>query len=195
MNPNSYGRIENRHVRWGAGAVQRLDPEGVRTVIDAGCGTGQVTALLLEHLPNASVIALDNSRQMLAEAAQRLSIAVATGRIELVHADLNERLPFDLPVDAILSTATFHWIADHERLFNNLARVLAPGGQLVAQCGGAGQSWCGGTHFATVEDTQLRLQSAGFVDIEVWLDKLPVDPKVDYVRLNIVARRSADLFA
>ena len=194
MSDDPYERIENRHVRAGAEAVRRLDPKGVRTVIDAGCGTGQVTALLLEHLPNAYVIALDSSRQMLAGAARRLSVPVASGRVELVHADLNERLPFDIPVDAIFSAATFHWIADHDRLFANLARVLAPGGQLVAQCGGAGESWCGGTHFATVEDTHGRLSDAGFVEVEVWLDDPPADPKVDYVRLNIVARRSSDLF-
>ena len=87
-----YGRIENPHVRRGAEAVRRIDPKGVRTIIDAGCGTGQVTALLLEHLPDAYVIALDNSRPSLADAAARLSVAVATGRVELVHADLNERL-------------------------------------------------------------------------------------------------------
>ena len=43
------------------------------------------------------------------------------------------------PVDAILSTATFHWIADHERLFARLHAALRPGGRFVAQCGGAGQ--------------------------------------------------------
>ena len=42
------------------------------------------------------------------------------------------------PVDAILSTATFHWIADHERLFARLHAALRPGGRLVAQCGGEG---------------------------------------------------------
>src|SRR5438874_2500822 len=189
-----YGRIENPHVRRGAEAVRRIDPKGVRTIIDAGCGTGQVTALLLEHLPDAYVIALDNSRPSLADAVARLSVAVATGRVELVHADLNERLPFDIPVDAIFSTATFQWVADHDRLFGNLARVLAPGGQLVAQCGGAGETWAGGTHFATVEDTRRRLTDAGFVDIDVWLGEPPTDPKIDYVRLNIVARRSSDLF-
>src|SRR4051794_39825179 len=132
---NRYERIENPHVRWGVDALRRLDSTEVETIIDAGCGTGQVTEYLLEALPNAHVCALDNSRQTLAEAARRLSTAVASGRVELVFADLNQRLPFDLPVDAIFSTATFHWIADHERLFNNLARVLRPRGQLVAQCG------------------------------------------------------------
>ena len=59
-------------------------------------------------------------------------------RVEYLVADLQEPLPVSPPVDAILSTATFHWIADHDALFANLAAVLRPGGQLAAQCGGAG---------------------------------------------------------
>ena len=47
-------------------------------------------------------------------------------------------LELEEPVDAILSTATFHWIADHERLFARLHAALRPGGRLVAQCGGEG---------------------------------------------------------
>ena len=56
---------------------------------------------------------------------------------DLRVADLLE-LELDEPVDAIFSTATFHWIADHERLFARLRAALRPGGQLVAQCGGEG---------------------------------------------------------
>src|SRR4029453_4848292 len=59
-------------------------------------------------------------------------------RVEYLVADLQEPLPVAPPVDAILSTATFHWIADHDALFANLAAILKPGGQLAAQCGGAG---------------------------------------------------------
>ena len=59
-----------------------------------------------------------------------------------MEADLSALSPVDLggasPVDAVLSTATFHWVTDHDRLFANLHSVLRPGGQLVAQCGGAG---------------------------------------------------------
>jgi trans-aconitate 2-methyltransferase len=98
------------------------------------------------------------------------------------------------PADAILSTATFHWIADHDTLFANLAAALRPGGQLVAQCGGAGrmggESWAGSTYFATPDDTASRLHRHGFVNIETWLEDAP-PPGTDYVRLNIVARRAA----
>jgi trans-aconitate 2-methyltransferase len=189
----SYDVADNPHVRWGATVVNRLDPDGVATVIDAGCGTGRVTELLLERVPAAKVIAVDASPHMLTAAATRLAAAIAARQLELVHADLIERLPVE-PVDAILSTATFHWIADHDALFANLASVLRPGGQLVAQCGGAGrmggESWAGSTYFATPEDTARRLERCGFVTINTWLEDEPA-PGSDYVRLNIVARRAA----
>ena len=158
-------------------------------------------------------------------------------------ADLTEPLPIDGQVDAILSTATFHWIADHGSLFRNLAPVLRPGGQLVAQCGGAGNissleriisqlgyTFGGGKTFATPEETRARLEAAGFERIETWLHDEPTpipeddleaflgtvclggivdamgsdererfvhefaarmaEPMIDYVRLNILARRA-----
>jgi trans-aconitate 2-methyltransferase len=77
-------------------------------------------------------------------------------------------------LDAVLSTATFHWIPDHERLFANLAAGLRPGGQLVARCGDAGNLRrvgdaaraagvdLGSTKtYPTPEETEARLTAAG----------------------------------
>jgi len=103
-------------------------------------------------------------------------------RVEIIHADLTQPLPIAEPVDAIISVAAFHWISDHATLFRNLAGVLRPGGQLVAECGGEGNVesivaaiddvlaeppaiW----NFAGVEETERRLEDAGFTDIEVAL--------------------------
>ena len=52
-------------------------------------------------------------------------------------ADLSA-LPFQQTLDVVFSTATFHWVLDHDRLFANLFASLRPGGILVAQCGGVG---------------------------------------------------------
>ena len=86
----------------------------------------------------------------------------------------------------MLSTAVFHWVPDHDALFRNLAAVTAPGGWLVAQCGGAGNiarvmavlgrtgdGWLGDKYFATPLDTTRRLDAAGYVDIECWLTDEP----------------------
>ena len=228
--------------RWGSGVLERLPLEGDETVLDAGCGSGRVTEQLLERLPQGRVIAADAAPSMLVEARKRL--ARLAGRVEFLECDLGRPLPVDGPVDAVFSTATFHWVPDHDALFRNLAAVLGPGGPLVAQCGGAGNvasvrramveagdDWPGPWTFATPEETAARLAAAGFVDIRTWLHDEPTvietgelletflatvilrahlarmpereqagfvrrvaerltGSTIDYVRLNIVARRA-----
>ena len=106
---------------------------GDETVLDAGCGTGRVTELVLERLPRGRVVAVDGSPSMAAKARERL----ATERVEVLCQDLLE-LSLASPVDAAISTATFHHIFDHETLFARIRAALRPGAQFVAQCGGKG---------------------------------------------------------
>jgi trans-aconitate 2-methyltransferase len=238
----TYDRVADPMTRWGSTVLDRLPLRGHERVLDAGCGSGRVTEQLAERLPNGRVVALDGSPSMVEAARQRL--APFGDRIEYVVADLGSTLPIEGEVDAVLSTATFHWVPDHDALFANLAAVTRPGGRLVAQCGGAGNidsiqrvlatigdGWLGAVHFETVLATTRRLDAAGYVDIECWLtdeptrfepgepfetylrtvvlgahlERLPADehdafvaavaagigePLIDYVRLNIVARRA-----
>lgn len=194
----TYDRIADPMTRWGTAVLERLPLRGDELVLDAGCGTGRVTERLLERLPRGRVVALDASQRMLEEAARRL--ARYRARVELVHADLGSPLPLREPVDAILSTATFHWVPDHDALFRHLAAVLQPGGRLVAQCGGAGNVAAvrraareagatgeGPQTYATPEDTRRRLEAAGFVDVETWLNDEPTplepgEPLAEYLR-------------
>jgi trans-aconitate 2-methyltransferase len=238
----TYDRVADPMTRWGTAVLDRLPLVGDERVLDAGCGSGRVTELLAARLPRGRVVALDGSPSMIEAARDRL--APFGDRIEYVVADLGEPLPIDGPVDAVFSTATFHWVPDHDALFANLAAVLPPGGRLVAQCGGygniasvkraiasVGDGWLGPAHYETPMATVARLDAAGFVDIECWLsdeptwfepgepletylrtvvlgahlDRLPPaegdafvhevatrlpEPLIDYVRLNITARRS-----
>ena len=165
----------------GNDAVARLELHGDETVLDAGCGTGQVTATVLERLPRGSVIALDGSAQMLDVARERFA---GDARVSFQHADLGAPLAPLVgrdAVDAIVSTSTFHWVRDHDALFRHLAEVLKPGGQLVVDCGGAGNiaailaalrelghsdfPWT----YAGVEETRARLRAAGFDRMDVRL--------------------------
>jgi trans-aconitate 2-methyltransferase len=156
--------------------------------MDAGCGSGRVTEALLARLPRGQVVALDASRGMLDEARRRLSSGA--GRVTFVQADLTTLTPGQLegqaPLDAVFSTATFHWVTDHLRLFANLAAVLKHDGRLVAQCGGDGNiaglidvvrslgvERAGTWEYASAETTSRRLRDAGFTDIEVWLNEEP----------------------
>jgi trans-aconitate 2-methyltransferase len=190
----TYDRISAPQTRWGSAVLDRLPLRGDERVLDAGCGSGRVTEQLLRRLPHGVVVALDASAAMVEEARHRLG---ADPRVTYVVADLLGPLPVDPPVDAILSTATFHWITDHDRLFRNLAVVLRPGGRLVAQCGGGENvatvlaaaaavapdfgldpAWRGPWLFATPEATAERLAAAGFTAIETWLhpEPTPLEP-------------------
>lgn len=103
-------------------------------MLDAGCGTGRLTADLLEHLPGGLVIGVDVSENMLATARDHM-VAQFGGPVYFVAADLQD-LPFEQAFDGIFSTAAFHWVPDHRRLFRGLFGLLRPGGWLRAQCGG-----------------------------------------------------------
>jgi trans-aconitate 2-methyltransferase len=182
----TYDRVAEPQTRWGGIVLDRLPLDGDEMVLDAGCGSGRITEQLVGRLPRGRVIALDASPSMVDEARRRLERF--GDRVTFVVADLGR--PFTLPdgvlVDAILSTATFHWVPDHDRLFRNLAAVLRPGGRLVAQCGGAGNiasvkavlatigdGWVGDAHYETPEATAGRLRAAGFVDVRTWLHPEP----------------------
>ena len=241
----SYDRVSTPQARWGKAVLGRLELYGDETVLDAGCGSGRVTEELMARLPQGRVIAVDSSPSMLEQARARLR--TAAHRLNFVQADLSTLRPSDLdgmaPVDAVLSTATFHWVTDHDQLFANLHDVLRPGGQLVAQCGGEGNiasvieavkslgvERAGTWLYASPEDTAERLRRAGFVAVQTWAHPEPVPfpdradltpfletvclrehlatlpeadrqpfaeavaaampaTTIDYVRLNIVARR------
>jgi trans-aconitate 2-methyltransferase len=184
----TYDRVAAPQETWGRDVLERLDLRGDERVLDAGCGTGRVTALLLERVPDGEVVAVDGSEAMVEETRRRFG-----DRVEAFATDLLD-LELARPVDAILSTATFHWIGDHERLFARLYAALKPGGQLVAQCGGEGNvanvaaaiervghpalaGWSGPWNFAGARVTAERLRAAGFRDVWTWLQPWPVQPE------------------
>ena len=193
----TYHRISEPQVTWGRRVLARLPLRGDETVLDAGCGTGRLTAQLLERLPAGRVIAMDQSPAMLDAAREHLAPRFGD-RVSFVRADLQELedRPLAEPVDAIFSTATFHWVLDHPRLFRGLYRALRPGGWLVAQCGGGPNiklvrdraaalmaapeyaphfaGWPGPWEFADDATTAARLRAAGFVEIETGLEATPI---------------------
>src|SRR6266567_5322815 len=133
-NSAVYHRLSGPQVSWGKKVLARLSLRGDEVVLDAGCGTGRLTADLLEVLPSGRVVGVDLSQNMLHSARQHLA-AQFDARVSLVACDLLY-LPFEHAFDVIVSTAAFHWVLDHDRLFANLHAALVPGGLLEAQCGG-----------------------------------------------------------
>jgi len=190
---DTYDAISDPQFTWGTEVLARLALRGDESVIDAGCGSGKVTEKLLERLPDGRLLAVDGSEAMIAKAKERLG----EGATYLV-ADLSE-LEVEEQVDLIFSTATFHWILDHDGLFERLRAALRPGGRLVAQCGGQGnvaehaaviatvaarpefaahlEQMTGIWNFAAPEETEARLLAAGFNEARCWLEPKPVTPE------------------
>ena len=190
---DTYHRIANPQFAWGQKVLDRLALRGDETAIDAGCGSGRLTALLVERLPRGRVIAVDRSENMLQVARAYLESRYGD-RVSFLPSAL-EALPLDAVADLIFSTATFHWIPDHPALFRSLYRALKPGGRLVAQCGGGPNlahllsraatlmatapydrffaGWIGLWEFADADTTAERLRTAGLVDVQTSLEPAP----------------------
>jgi len=190
-----YHRVAQPHAAWGANVLDRLTLAGDEVVLDAGCGSGKVTEQLLERLPTGRVIAVDQSPAMLAEA--RTTLAAYASQVAFVQSNLLALASAVAPnsVDAVFSTATFHWIDDHGQLFSQLRTVLREGARLVSQFGGGDNlaGFMAGTDaiaaqppylehlsgkslwrfYYSPEQTQARLQAAGFTQIETWLEPSP----------------------
>lgn len=211
-NSAAYHRLSAPQVSWGKKVLARLTLRGDELILDAGCGTGRLTAELLETLPKGHVIGIDLSQNMLRSAGEHLT--EFRGRVSLAACDLLH-LPFERAVDGIVSTAAFHWVLDHDRLFLNLRRALKPGGWLEAQCGGkaniqrlrdrtdalaatpkfAGffqgfrEPWL----FQDAKSAAEGLRRAGFIDVETSVEAAPtiIDSAGEYSEFvrNIVLRR------
>jgi trans-aconitate 2-methyltransferase len=189
---------------WAQAVLQRLAgrvaPDA--TVLDVGCGTGRVTEELLGLVPEGRVLAIDASADMVALARERLGERARVWREDVLDLTLEE------PADAVVSTATLHWVRDHDALWPRLASALRPGGLLEVQCGGEGNiarvreaidetvrgggftelegwsPWC----FAGPEETEARLASAGFGQARCWLEPRPTHPEElgAFVRTSIL---------
>jgi trans-aconitate 2-methyltransferase len=192
----TYDRVSDPQYEWGLEVLERLELAGDETVLDAGCGSGRVTAKLLDRLPDGRVLCVDASASMIEKAREALG-----DRADYMVADLSQ-LEIPEPVDAVFSTATFHWIHDHDLLFSRLREALKPGGSLVAQCGGEGnvakhaeaivsvatrpefaEHFAGMSvmwNFASPDETEQRLRQAGFEQVRCWLEDKPVQPEHPY---------------
>ncbi len=212
-NSEVYHRLSSPQVSWGKKVLSRLKLNGDEWVLDAGCGTGLLTAELLEALPRGRVVGIDLSQNMLSTARAHLAQEFGS-RLRLLACDLLY-LPFKRVFHAVVSTAAFHWVPDHDQLFRNLHDVLVPGGCLEAQCGGGPniarlrdranvlattptfaryfvgfrEPWL----FEDAQEAAQRLRNAGFADVETSLEAAPtvLDDAAHYNEFvrNIVLRR------
>lgn len=181
----AYDALPLPHEQWGIRTIEALNLKSNETLLDAGCGTGRDAQLALEQLANGSLICIDQSSTMLDQCRTRFG---QDPRVSIMEGDLDKALPVEpASVDAIMSVAALHWLADHKRVWNHFYAALKPGGRIATDCGGFGNlektlalvpqidsnitfpNW----YYANVSDTEALLEAAGFVDIEVSLRPHP----------------------
>ena len=206
----TYDRVSRPQQEWALAVLERIAgrlPTNA-TVLDVGCGTGRVTEALLELVPDGRVLAIDASQEMVDLAGERLEDRARVWREDVLDLVLDE------PVDVVVSTATLHWVPDHDRLWQRLAAAVRAGGILETQCGGQGNidrvrevidavaaesfpeligflPWV----FAGPQQTQARLEAAGFASVRCWLEERPTRPDNlgDFVRSSILPAHMARL--
>jgi trans-aconitate 2-methyltransferase len=188
----SYHRVSVPHEEWARSVLDRLPLDGTETVLDAGCGSGRVTGLLIERLPHGKVIAADGSPSMVEKVREVLRPGDEALVANLTELELEEK------VGAVFSSAVFHWILDHDLLFQRLHAALEPSGRIAAQCGGAGnierlransaevaarepyaehfEGFAEPWNYAGAGETEARLEAAGFEQVRCWLQPWTIVP-------------------
>jgi trans-aconitate 2-methyltransferase len=123
-----YLKFERERAQPFVDLLARVPRDQVGRSADLGCGTGSLTRTLMDRWPNATVVGVDSSSEMLAK-AKPLEI---TGRLTFVQADI-ARWRSAEPLDLVVSNAALQWLGGHEQLLPALVGMLAPGGTLAVQ--------------------------------------------------------------
>lgn len=170
-NPAQYDRFkaERQQPFFDLVAMVRRRPD--MSVVDLGCGTGELTAVLHGQLAAASTLGIDRSPAMLDQAR-----AHAAAGLEFRAGDIGGDLPAG-PYDLVISNAALHWLPDHARLIARLTGLLASGGQLAVQVP-ANHEQATHTVAARVAASEPFRSALGG-----WTAPVHVLPPVDYARL------------
>ena len=181
----AYDALPLPHEQWGIRTIEALNLQTNETLLDAGCGTGRDAQLALAQLTNGYLVCVDQSSTMLDQCRSRFG---QDSRVQIIEGDLDQALPVQPgSIDAIMSVAALHWLADHNNVWQHFYAALKPGGRIATDCGGFGNlaktlalvpqidpdikfpDW----YYANISDTETLLKAAGFIDIEVSLRPHP----------------------
>lgn len=127
-DPQVYGRYADERGRAFFELLARVPTTAASHVVDLGCGPGNLTATLLERWPDATVVGVDSSAEMVAAAQEHVDDA----RLTFEQADIAAWRP-TRPVDVLVSNAALHWVPGHVDLLETFAGWLAPHGVIALQ--------------------------------------------------------------
>jgi trans-aconitate 2-methyltransferase len=134
-NPTQYSKYADERGRPFADLVSRIQADDPVTVVDLGCGPGNLTVTLLERWPGATVRGVDSSKEMIEAAAP-----LAGERLSFEVGDLRDWTGAPESVDVIVTNATLQWIPEQLELLPGFVRALKPGGWLAIQIPGNGNA-------------------------------------------------------
>lgn len=123
-DPSHYEEFFSERHQPGHDLLVRIDHSSPGYIVDLGCGSGRLTTELAIRWPDADVVGVDRSAEMLASAPE-------TG-VTFELGDIETWAPTS-PVDVLFANASLQWIPDHGGLFPKLVSMLAPGGTLAVQ--------------------------------------------------------------
>jgi trans-aconitate 2-methyltransferase len=186
-DPAEYLRFAGHRGRPFVDLLARVDAEQPSTVVDLGCGPGNLTVTLADRWPGAQVEGVDSSGPMVERARAEHGDSVG-GRVRFTIGDLREWAP-SAPVDVLVSNATFQWVPGHLDLLPRLAGAVRPGGWFAFQVPG---------NFAEPSHTEL----AAVRDLPRWRDRLDgvdlatpwVARPADYLELLLSLGATADVW-
>ena len=157
-NPDRYERFSDERRQPFLDLLALVRPVEKMRVVDLGCGTGELTALLHRELRARETLGLDSSAAMLAKSA-----SFAAEGLHFEQADIAAWQPPPSSVDLVFTNAALHWVNDHERLFARLAAALAPGGQLAVQVPASYGHPLYSVAAATAQEPEFSQALAGYV--------------------------------
>lgn len=135
-DPDQYLKFVDHRTRPGIELLSRVPDFEPHTIVDLGCGTGNLTRLLQERWPDADIVGIDSSTEMI-DRAQRDHPDMRWSVADVASWEPSE------PIDLVFSNATPHWLDDHDQLFPRLRSLLSTNGVLAVQMP---DNWAAPTH-------------------------------------------------
>jgi trans-aconitate 2-methyltransferase len=154
-----YEKASAHQKAWGARLVDELELRGDESVLDLGCGDGQLTARLAARVPGGRVLGIDASVGMLETACRHEG-----PNLHFVQKDISD-LDFTEEFDLVFSNAALHWVSDHARLLDSVFRALRTGGSLRFNFAGEGNCE---SFFRVVREAMADPHFAGYFRDFVW---------------------------
>lgn len=187
-DPERYLAFEGPRLRPALDLLARVALRAPRLVVDLGCGTGNVTRVMTERWPEAVIIGVDSSEEMLAKARAR-GAAVRWERADAATWQAPEE------ADLIFSNAVLHWLGDHATLLPRLTTMLRPGGVLAVQMPLSWYTPFGRTMREVLDDGGEGGEPLGDAALRHRIGRAPVHPSAVYHDILVPHTAKLDIWS